>query len=195
MKKESLQAFNDGVVAIIITLMVLNIHAPGTGGARLAAADFWEVAREIGVYALTFVIVAIFWMNTHVLLDSIECVGHGSVWLNLLLLFSLSLTPLPTETLAEHPRAVSAHLFFGAVMTFAAVAYAIFHRAIEADLNVSDDAKHSLRSKNTIAALLFAASLPLAVVSTWISLGIFVLVPAIYFLPSRHLVRAIGEQT
>lgn len=183
MKKESLMTFTDGVIAIIVTLMVLDIRLPNHDAARFTA-----MLLHIGIYAISFTIVAIFCQNLHAMLDSLECVTRLSVWLTLSELFFLSLVPLPTEALGEHPRALASHVFFGVTLTLAALVYAALHKSVEADLPVqSDEARRYLNRKNWLSTALFAVSPLLALLSTWLSLALFIIVPALYFLPSRHL--------
>jgi uncharacterized membrane protein len=184
MKKESLLTFNDGVIAIIITLMVLDIKLPGSG-----VADYRGMLLHIGIYAISFVMVAILWVNLHAMLDRIECVGPKAIWRNLLVLFCMSLTPLPPEAVGEHPRDVSSHVFMASVMLLVALMYAFRHHAIEDQWALPVAARRELSRKNWMAVGLFAVAIPLAFVSTWISLAIFIAVPALYFLPSKHLVR------
>ena len=185
MKKESLTAFNDGVIAIIVTLMVLDIHPTGLSG-----PDVRSLLWHIGAYAVSFVVTAIFWLNVHTLLDPLKDVSALGVWMNLLLLFFLSLTPLPTEALGRTPASPAAHVFFAAVMFLAAVAYALLHWTVDAQLTYSTPAARLfLHIKNGASTALFAAAMPLALVSVWISGGIFVLVPALYFVPTAHLKR------
>ena len=176
-------AFNDGVIAIIVTLMVFNIHLPplNAGGVR-------DLGIHVGIYGLSFFFVAMYWLNLHAMLDAVPCVSPFSVWTNLLLLFVLSLVPLPTQALGEHPTLRSSHVFFGGVMAVAAAVYAVLHRSVEDDLPVTSDvARLQLRRKNWMSAAVFAASPLLALVSVWLSMAIFIGVPAVWFRPSKHL--------
>ncbi len=126
MKKESLNAFNDGVIAIIVTLMVLEIKLPDMAWNALR-----PMLEHLGIYAISFIIVSIFWVNTHTMLDPVPCVTPKAVWLNLLFLFTLSLLPLPTEAVGENPRSVVAHVFLGTVLTLCALMYALLHHSLE----------------------------------------------------------------
>lgn len=184
MKKDALMTFNDGVIAIIVTLMVLDIDLP-----TLNAAGVKSLLLHVGIYFISFMIVAIFWQNLHAMLDPLPCVSRLTVWLNLMQLFTLSLVPLPTEALGEHPTQLSSHVFFGLTMT-AAVVYAMLHKSVEADLPVqSQDVRRYLNRKNWLSTSMFAISPLLALLSTRLSMAIFILIPAVYFLPSRHLAQ------
>ena len=98
MKSTRLEAFSDGVIAVIITIMVLELHVPETSG----IAGFWHIAPRLAIYALSFLLVAIYWVNHHELLRRMELVNYRVLWANLLFLFTLSLVPFFTDYVAEH---------------------------------------------------------------------------------------------
>src|SRR5476651_2129448 len=96
MKKEQLATFNDAVIAIVITLMVLEIKLP-----TMTPDNLWALAQHILVYGLSFLMVAIVWLNLRIILMPLEVVDNKIIWLDLALLFTISLIPLPTEALGE----------------------------------------------------------------------------------------------
>jgi uncharacterized membrane protein len=179
MKKEQLEMFNDAVLAIVITLMVLEIKLP-----ELPDGSFWPLIQHIGIYALSFLMVAIVWLNLRVMLRHIEWVCTLIVWYDLILLFIVSLIPLPTQALGEHFQLRESHIFYAIVMAALAAAYQFLHIEVAKRENAGDRKRPSI-GKNWIALALYLASIPLSYVSLYLSTGIFILIPALYFVPSE----------
>jgi|GEM_PF-1345058 len=186
MKKEQLATFNDAVIAIVITLMVLEIKLP-----EMTTENLWALGRHIMVYGLSFLMVAIVWLNLRTILAPLEVVDNRIIWLDLALLFVISLIPLPTEALGEQFEQKLSHVFFGLVMMSLAIVYAVLHHQItKRAAALNEECKSVSLSKNWLAIFLYGISIPLAYVSLYISTGIFVLVPILYFLPSHYLGEA-----
>jgi uncharacterized membrane protein len=181
MKKEVLATFNDAVIAIVITLMVLEIKLP-----EMTPDNLWAMAQHILVYGLSFLMVAIVWLNLRIILMPLEVVDNKIIWLDLILLFVISLIPLPTEALGEQFEQKLSHVFFGTVMMALAIVYGLLHLLItRRAATLNEMCKTVSLGKNWLAALLYAISIPLAYVSLWFSTAIFILIPILYFLPSH----------
>ncbi len=189
MKKEQLATFNDAVIAIVITLMVLEIKVP-----EMTAGNLWALAQHILVYGLSFLMVAIVWLNLRIILMPLEVVDNKIIWLDLSLLFTISLIPLPTEALGEQFEQKLSHVFFGVVMMAVAIVYAALHQLItKRAATLNDKCKTVSLAKNWLAIFLYGISIPLSYVSLWSSTAIFILIPILYFLPSHYLDSGVEE--
>ena len=185
MKANRLEAFSDGVIAIIVTIMVLELKAPH----EPTVAALLEVAPIFLFYILSFVVVAAMWVNHHYLIHQVKTVSPKLLWVNNVLLFCMSLIPFVTAYMGENhdvPLAVAA---YGVVLTVTSLAYTWLHSVV-AQQNQSDPelAKHHQDNvrQASISTALYALSVPLAFVSVYGSFAIFVLIPVIYFLPRKR---------
>ena len=185
MKANRLEAFSDGVIAIIVTIMVLELKAPH----EPTVAALLEVAPIFLFYILSFVVVAAMWVNHHYLIHQVKTISPKLLWVNNVLLFCMSLIPFVTAYMGENhdvPLAVAA---YGVVLTVTSLAYTWLHSVV-AQQNQSDPelAKHHQDNvrQASISTALYALSVPLAFVSVYGSFAIFVLIPVIYFLPRKR---------
>jgi uncharacterized membrane protein len=191
MNKTRLEAFSDGVIAIIITIMVLELKVPHD-------ASFGALAGLLPVflcYVLSFVYVGIHWNNHHHLLKAASKVSGGVMWANLHLLFWLSLIPFVTGWMGEnHFEAVPTALY-GAVMLFSAVAYRILEISIIAAEGRQSRLGGALgrNLKGYLSPVLYALAIAAAFFSTWISGAIYVIVAAMWLIPDRRLEGVIRE--
>ena len=182
-----IETFVDGVVAILITIMILELKLPAEvfSQGRLDAVIV-EFAPKLIVYALSFIILAIMLLNHHMLMRAATHATNGLYWWNANLLFWMSLVPLSTAALGDAPREPLAVAFYGAVLTANALSFTLLHRCAarvgDADGKVSD-LHWAIIKKNWLFTALYAASIPLAFVSIYAAMAIFVLVPAAYFFP------------
>lgn len=182
-----IEAFSDGVIAIIVTIMVLELHLPETA----LEGDLWTqlvlpLAPKLISYALSFLVVAIMWVNHHALLDTVRRVDSAILWLNLNLLFWMSLIPLVTGFWGDHPFDPPAVAAYGFVLFASAAAFTLFRRHLMARENESAElaALHRrIWGKSLLGMGLYLVSVPLAWISPWISIAIFALVPAMFFIP------------
>ena len=186
MTSSRLEAFSDGVIAIIITIMVLELkvpHDPTLAGLRPLVPIF------LG-YALSFLLVSIYWVNHHHLIHLVKKVEPKTMWFNLLLLFWLSLTPFATEYMgASYASSLSVALY-GTVQSLCAVSYRLLAFQISSQCERDDFMTAVFRRttrKNRIANLCSFLSVPLAFVSVPIALGLLVLPALMYFIPEREL--------
>ena len=180
MKKEKLDAFTDAVIAIIITLMVLEIKLP-----KVNAASILEVLRSIGIYALSFVVIGITWLNYSTAFKYIEKLTTKIIWLNLLFLFLLSLVPLPTQALGENFFEKESHMFYGIILSSVSTVFSLLQlEAFKGMTHLAQKDINTLNRKNWIGTGLYVLSIPLCLVSIYLSTFIFVLLPVMYFIPS-----------
>ena len=142
MKKEKLDAFTDAVVAIIITLMVLEIKLP-----KVTAENLLTVLGYIGIYALSFIVIGITWLNYNTVFKYIENITAKIIWLNLAFLFVLSLVPLPTQALCEDFHTTESHMFYGIVLTCVSIVYMLMQYV--ANPNLIHLSKAEIKKLNT----------------------------------------------
>ncbi|MGH9254203.1 MAG: TMEM175 family protein [Vicinamibacterales bacterium] len=184
-----LEAFSDGVIAIIITIMVLEFQAPETADWHGLSA----LMPALLTYVLSFVYLAIYWNNHHHLMHVTAHVGGGVLWANMHLLFWLSLVPFVTGWMGEHHFAPLPTAVYGVVLLLAAVAYWILVNAI-----IAHEGPHSkLRAavgrdvKGRISIAIYAAAIPLAFVNQWISDALYVTVALIWLVPDRRIEKRV----
>jgi uncharacterized membrane protein len=183
MKKEKLDAFTDAVVAIIITLMVLEIKLP-----KVNAENLLDVLRHIGIYALSFIVIGITWLNYNLFFKYVEKLTPKIIWTNFSFLFLLSLVPLPTQALGEDFYTPASHMFYGAILGAVALTYTLLQYSANPNMEHLSRAEiKTMNLKNWFATFMYAASIPLSMLSTYLSTTIFILLPAMYFLPERKL--------
>jgi uncharacterized membrane protein len=191
MGKDRLAAFSDGVIAIIITIMVLELHVPhGTDWAALAA-----MAPSFLTYILSFIYVAIYWNNHHHLLHTVMRVDGAILWANSNLLFWLSVIPVATAWMGQNLLAPLPTATYGAALLMPAIAYFLLQRAI-----IHRQGEHSLLAvalgkdvKGKISPVLYIAGIVLAFVNPWLSLALYVLVAVMWLVPDRRIERIIGK--
>jgi TMEM175 potassium channel family protein len=180
-----LEAFSDGVIAILITIMVLELKVPrGTGWAALA-----PVVPVFLTYVLSFVNLGIYWNNHHHMLKVTEVITGAILWANLHLLFWLSLVPFTTGWMGENHFAPLPTAMYGVVLLLAAVAYLVLQRAIiRAQGPDSRLAKAVGRDvKGKLSIVLYAIAIPAAFVEQWISDALYVSVLAMWLIPDRRI--------
>lgn len=192
MEKNRLEAFSDGVLAIIITIMVLELKVPhetGLDGLKPLLPVFLS-------YVLSFIYVGIYWNNHHHLFQSTQRVTGGILWANLHLLFWLSLFPFTTGWIGENHLAAMPAAIYGFVLLMAAIAYFILQRAI-----IAQQGPESLLAtavgkdwKGKLSPVCYLVAIPLAFVSPWIASGLYVFVACLWLIPDRRIERALAER-
>jgi len=187
MPKGRLEAFSDGVIAIIITIMVLELKVPHDTGFE-ALAPLWPVFLS---YILSFAYIGIYWNNHHHMLHRVKHVTGGVLWANLHLLFWLSLTPFTTAWMGENHFATIPVAVYGVGLLMNAIAYSILVRVLIASHGPDSDfaARIGGDIKGYISLAMYASAVGLAFVSTAISLGLFFAVALIWFIPDRRFER------
>jgi len=191
MGKARLEAFSDGVIAVIITIMVLEMKVPhGT--------DLEALRPMIPVflsYLLSFIFVGIYWNNHHHLMHAVQHVNGSILWANLHLLFWLSLIPFVTGWMSENHFAPLPVAAYGLVLMLAGVAYYLLAHCLMATHGKESLIARSLGTdmKGKISVVIYAIAIPIAFVEWWISCALYVLVAAIWFIPDRRIERAAGQ--
>jgi uncharacterized membrane protein len=184
-----LEAFSDAVIAIIITIMVLDFQVPET--------DDWEALLTIAptflMYVLSFVILAIYWNNHHHLLHATSRVRGGILWANMHLLFWLSLIPFTTAWMGESELAPLPTAIYGVVLLFAAIGYWILVNAIMAHEGPKSRLREAIGSdvKGKLSILICATAIPLAFVHPMIAGALYVAVAAIWLTPDPRIERRV----
>ena len=194
MGKSRLEAFSDGVIAIIITIMVLELKVP-QGGSIDALAPLIPVFLS---YVLSFVYVGIYWNNHHHMLHTCHKVTGPMLWANLHLLFWLSLFPFATGWMGENHFAAAPSAVYGVVLLMAAVAYWVLQQIIIASQGRESLLKKAVGSdwKGKLSPLIYLIAIPTAFWSQWISQGLYVLVALIWLVPDRRIENALaGKET
>jgi uncharacterized membrane protein len=182
------EAFSDGVMAVIITLMALELRAPR--GATLDAVG--EQVPGLLVYVLSFVVIGLYWNNHHHLLRAADRISGAAMWANLFLLFWLSLIPVLTEWLRDEYRHALPAAAYGIVALAAGFAYAILVRTLIRANGHSSAVAEAIGSdlKGYSSLVLYAAGVGLAFVSPWIAYAMYVTVALMWFVPDRRFVRS-----
>jgi len=192
MSSSRLEAFSDGVIAIIITIMVLELKVPH--GATLDALAM--VLPVFLSYLLSYVYVGIYWNNHHHMLHTAEAVTGAILWANLHLLFWLSLFPLATAWMGENNRAPLPTALYAVILLMAAIAYWILQRAIIVSQGANSLLRRAIGSdwKGKLSPALYLAAVPAAFLSPRISQAIFILVAMLWLVPDRRIERILAER-
>jgi len=192
MGSDRLAAFSDGVIAIIITIMVLELHVPhGTDWEALVG-----VAPSFLTYVLSFVYVAIYWNNHHHLLHTVGRVDGLILWANSHLLFWLSIIPAATAWMGQNLSASLPAAVYGAALLMPAIAYYILQKTI-----IRQQGSHSVLAKalgsdvkGKLSPVLYVAGIALAFVSTWLSIALYALVAVMWLVPDRRIEKVAGRE-
>jgi uncharacterized membrane protein len=190
MGKGRLEAFSDGVFAVIITIMVLDLKVPH--GASLAVLA--PVLPVFLVYVLSFVNLGIYWNNHHHMLHACERVTGPILWANLHVLFWLSLVPFTTAWMGENEFAAVPAALYGGVLILAALAYTILQQTIIASQGPGSLLAKAVGAdrKGKLSVLMYAAGIASALWwSKWVALGLFVLVALIWLVPDKRIERVL----
>lgn len=192
MGKGRIEAFSDGVLAIIITIMVLELKVPH-------GADFEAIrhlAPELTAYIVSFVYVAIYWNNHHHLMHLVKRVNGWILWANMHLLFWLSLVPVTTHWIGEHPHEVAPGFAYGVVLFMAGISWLLLQRAIinaHGGVSQSELARAiGADKKGKLSGIAYLAALGLAFVDTYLSIAIYVAMAVVWVVPDRRITRALA---
>ncbi|HEY3760966.1 MAG TPA: TMEM175 family protein [Verrucomicrobiae bacterium] len=191
MEKNRIEAFSDGVFAIIITIMVLDLKVPDH--ADIAALK--PLLPVFLTYALSFVYVGIYWNNHHHLLKAAHRVNGGMMWANLHLLFWLSLFPFVTGWMGENHFTIAPTATYGAVLLLAAVAYFILQSTILAQHDCDSKLARSIGNdrKGKLSPVFYATGIALAFFRPWLSCVIFFVVALMWLIPDRRIEKIVNE--
>jgi uncharacterized membrane protein len=190
MTRGRLEAFSDGVLAIIITIMVLELKIP-------VSADLAGLLPRYPVflsYALSFVFLGIYWSNHHHLFQAVKQVNGGVLWANLHLLFWLSLTPFVTAWMGQRQFAAWPVALYGVVLLFSGVAYYILTLVLLSVNGRDSVLAKALGSdfKAKISVVIYAVAIPFAFVNSWVSGVLYALVAVMWLVPDRRIERVLN---
>ena len=190
MSKGRLEAFSDGVLAIIITIMVLELAPPHE--ADFAALQ--PLLPKFLSYVLSFVFVAIYWNNHHHLWQAVERVSGSILWANMHLLFWLSLVPFVTGWMGENHFATVPVALYGVILWMSALAYFLMVRTLMAHHDTDSVLAAALGNgkKERVSLILYTAAVPLAFVASWIALAIYITVAILWLVPDRRIENKLG---
>jgi len=185
MSSRRLEAFSDGVVAIIITIMVLELRAPHGAG----WADLQPLFPALLTYLMSFVFLGIYWNNHHHLLHMADRINGAILWANLHLLFWLSLVPFVTGWMEMNHFAPLPTAAYGVVLLMAGLAYTILQAAIVAEQGPDSRLKKAVGGdlKGRMSLALYAAAVPLAFTRAWVSIAIYIVVALMWLIPDRRI--------
>ncbi len=185
MTRTRLEAFSDGVIAIVITIMVLELRVPH--GADLAALR--PLVPVFLAYVLSFIYLGIYWNNHHHMLHVTDKINGKILWANLHLLFWLSLIPFATGWMGENPVAPLPAALYGAVLLMAAIAYTILQTAIIALHGEGSTLQQAVGRdfKGKVSLVCYAVAIALAFASAWISIVLYVIVALLWLVPDRRI--------
>jgi len=189
MSKGRLEAFSDGVIAILITIMVLELKVPH--GADLRALSV--LAPVLSSYVLSFVFLGIYWNNHHHLFQAVKRVDGRVLWANLHLLFWLSLVPFTTAWMGENPKAPAPVAIYGVDLLLAGCAYFILARLLVALHGRDSTLAKAIGEdrKGLVSVFLYAAAVGFAFVRPTVSLALYVAVAVIWLVPDRRIERVL----
>jgi uncharacterized membrane protein len=191
MSNSRLEAFSDGVIAIIITIMVLELKVPHGETVEALA----PLIPNFLSYVLSFIYVGIYWNNHHHMLQAAKKVNGAVLWANLHLLFWLSFVPFITVWMGENHRVVLPVALYGAVLFLSGLAYYILSRAL-ITVNGKDSALAKAVGKDfkgVLSLVIYAVAVGLSLVHTWISIALYISVAVIWFIPDPRIEHVILE--
>lgn len=191
MGKNRLEAFSDGVLAIIITIMVLELKVPH--GVDWVALK--PVIPIFASYVMSFIYVGIYWNNHHHLLHSVNRVNGSILWANLHLLFWLSLFPFSTAWIGENMIAALPVAMYGFILLMAALAYIVLQHIIIMQQGEDSRLAETIGrdGKGKLSLILYFSAVPVAFISPWISIGFYAAVALLWLVPDKRIEKLFGE--
>jgi len=191
MGKSRLEAFSDGVIAIIITIMVLEMKVPH----EPSLAALWLILPVFVSYILSFVYTGIYWNNHHHMIHAVQKINGSVLWANLHLLFWLSLIPFATGWMGENHFSEVPVALYGVVLLMTGGAYQILSRTLiklhGKESTLAQAVGNDFKGKLSVIA--YAVAIPLSFVNRWLALGLYVLVAIMWLIPDRRIEKVIGS--
>jgi TMEM175 potassium channel family protein len=193
MSSGRLEAFSDGVIAVVITIMVLNLHPPN--GSSLH--DLRPLVPKLSVYLLSFVFLGIYWNNHHHLLQIADRVSGATLWANVHLLFWLSLTPAAAAWLGPHLGDTTPVALYGVVLLGSGIAYWILTRTLIAAHEPGSRIAQAIGrdAKGYLSLSAYVIGIALAPVAPWLSIAFYVAVAVAWFIPDRRVERVLAASS
>jgi uncharacterized membrane protein len=192
MDKGRLEAFSDGVLAILITIMVLELRAPEQGN----PGALYPLLPKVGSYILSFIFLGIYWNNHHHLWQAVEKV-HGSVlWANLHLLFWLSLIPFATSWVGQNNFSTYPVALYGVVLWMTAFAYFLMVRSLMSYHDENSLLTKALGDgrKERVSLILYSAAIPLAFIRSWLAMVLYVVVAIMWLVPDPRIEEKMTDE-
>jgi len=191
MSKSRLEAFSDGVFAVIITIMVLDMKVPRGTDLRALKA----IVPIFLCYVLSYLYVGIYWNNHHHLLHAAEHVTGGILWANLTLLFCLSLAPFTTAWMGENHYAPLPVAVYGVMLLLAGIAYFILTRSLVAHHGKSSVLAKAIGNdwKGMVSVLIYILAIPIAFLRPWLACGFYTFVAIMWLLPDRRIEKHVHQ--
>ncbi len=191
MNKNRLEAFSDGVIAIIITIMVLEFKVPE----EATFSALLKITPVFISYVLSFIYIGIYWNNHHHLLQSLNKVNGKILWANLYLLFWLSLVPFATAWMGEHHFEKATMTVYGCILIMSAIAYTILQTIIIESQGENSILKKAVKNdkKGKASLVLYITAIAFSFYNEWIAGGIYILVALIWLIPDTRIEKAIKE--
>jgi uncharacterized membrane protein len=188
MNKDRFETFTDAVMAIIMTLMILEIRLPD-----IIASNIWPFIRHISIYALSFLVIAITWLNHHIMFLQLEKLNTRIIWINFWMLFSMSLIPLATSHLGENFFDRHSHMWYGAIFASVAIPYTLLQCYVnKGSSSIPAKQKRNINVLNWVTVCFYILSIPLSTISIYISTTIFIAFPILYFMLPKQLTQVIS---
>lgn len=189
MSRGRLEAFSDGVLAVVITIMVLNLRPPAGHG----WSDLRPLGPKLAIYLLSFVFIAIYWNNHHHLLQVVDRVSGSVLWANAHLLFWLSLTPVAAAWMGPHLGATAPAAVYGVVLLGAAIAYGILTRTLLAAQPSGSPLERAVGRdrKGNLSIAAYLAAIALSPFKPWISLAVYFAIAVVWLVPDRRIERVL----
>ena len=192
MKKGRMEAFSDGVVAIIITIMVLELHVPHGN----SITDLAPLLPVFLSYVLSFVYIGIYWNNHHHMIYAVEKINGGILWGNLNLLFWLSLVPFVTAWMGENHFSKWPVILYGVVLFMNGISYSLLCSLLLKEAGANSALAQALGKdwKGKLSVIIYAVAIALAFLNAWIAFVLYVLVAVMWFIPDRRIEKKVSAQ-
>lgn len=184
-----IEAFSDGVIAIIITIMVFDLKLQETPTDKTVWSELIKLAPKFISYAISFLILAIMWVNHHQLFHQIKHTDRKLLWYSIHLLFWMSVVPFGTNFIGSNPWLWQASFFYGIIFFMSALSFSMLRNYVNTNNllhdNINKQAHLKIRNKNRIALSIYLLAASMSIISVYISFVLFLVVPAMYFIPEK----------
>ena len=193
MSRDRLEAFSDAVIAVVITIGVLNLRPPGGD----ALTDLRPVVPKLAIYLLSFVFIALYWNNHHLLLRAGQHISSAVLWANANLLFWLSLTPAAAAWLGPHLGESAPAAVYGVVLLGSAIAYSILTRALLAAQPPDSPLERAVGRdrKGNLSVVAYVVAIAFSPIAPWLSVAVYFAVAAVWLVPDRRIERVLPRSS